>query len=56
MCWGKVTERDHLEDLCVNGWIILKWTFKLWDGGMEWIDVPQAKDRWRDFVKVVLKL
>ena len=26
-------ERDHLEDRSVDGRIILKWTFKEWEGG-----------------------
>jgi hypothetical protein len=26
--WGKVRERDHLEDLGVDGMIVLKWIFK----------------------------
>jgi len=28
-------EREHLEELRVDGWIILKWFFKKWDGGMD---------------------
>jgi len=26
--WGNVRERDHLEDLDLDGEIILKWAFK----------------------------
>jgi len=26
--WGDVRERDHLENLCVDGRIILIWIFK----------------------------
>jgi hypothetical protein len=25
LCWGKPGERDHLEDILVDGRIILKW-------------------------------
>jgi hypothetical protein len=34
-----------LEDLGVAGMIILKWIFKKSDGGMEWIDLAQDRDR-----------
>ena len=40
-------EIDHLEDLRVDRRIILKWIFKKWDGGLDWIEVAQDKDRWR---------
>jgi hypothetical protein len=39
--------KDHLEDLGVDGRIILKWIFKEWDGGMDWIDMALDSDRWR---------
>jgi hypothetical protein len=35
-----------LEDSDVDGRIILKWIFEKWDGGMDWMDLAQEKDRW----------
>jgi hypothetical protein len=32
-------ERDHLEDLGLDGKTILKWIFKQWKMGMDWIDL-----------------
>jgi len=29
---GDVRDRDNSEDLGVDGWIILKWIIKKWDG------------------------
>jgi len=31
--WGNLRERIYLEDLGVDGRIILKWVFRKWDGG-----------------------
>jgi hypothetical protein len=34
--WGNLRERDNLEDLGLDGEMILKWAFKKWDGGHGW--------------------
>jgi hypothetical protein len=39
-----------------RGRIILRWIFRKWDGGMDWIYVAQDRDRCRALVNVVLKL
>jgi len=31
--WGNLRERDHFEDLYVDGRIILRWFIRKWDGG-----------------------
>ena len=43
---GKLRERDHLEDLGVDGRIILRWMFGKWDGDMYCIDLAQSGERW----------
>jgi hypothetical protein len=32
---GDLREKDHLEDLGIDGRVILKWLFKKWDGGLD---------------------
>jgi hypothetical protein len=54
--WRKLGERGHLKDLGVDGRIILKWIFKKWDGGKDWIDVAQDRDSWRALVNAVMNL
>jgi hypothetical protein len=44
-CLGKNEEIDHLEDPGADGRIIFRWIFKKWDGGMNWIDLAQDRDR-----------
>jgi len=37
-------EGDHLENQGAGGKIILRWIFRKWDGGMDWIDLAQYRD------------
>ena len=37
-------ERDNVEDLDVGERIILKYIFKKWYGGMDWINLAQDRD------------
>jgi hypothetical protein len=43
--WGKPRERDHLEDPDIEEKIILRWIFRKWDGGMNWIDQAKKRDK-----------
>jgi hypothetical protein len=47
ICWDNLREGDHLEDLGIDGKMVLKWIFTKWDGGLNWIgmaqDIPMAE-------------
>jgi len=49
-------ERYHFEDPGVDGRIILRWIFRKWEGGIDWIDLDQNRDRWQAPVKAVINL
>jgi hypothetical protein len=51
---GNLREGDHLGDPGIDGRIILKLIFKKWDGAMDWIQLSQDRDRWRDLVNAVM--
>jgi hypothetical protein len=42
-----------LEDLAVDGRIILNWVLKKWHGSMDWIDLAQNMDNWLAVVNAV---
>jgi len=49
-------EWDNLEDLGLDVRIILKWIFKNWDGGMDWIDLAKDRDSWWTLVNAAINL
>jgi hypothetical protein len=46
----------YLGDPGVDGKIILKWIFKKWGGGMDWIELAQDRDRWWALLNAVMNL
>jgi hypothetical protein len=46
--WEDLRKRAHFQDLDIDGRIILKQIFKMWDRGMDWIDLAKDTDadRW----------
>jgi len=53
---GNPRETNQLEDLGVNGRIILEFILRKWDGGMDWTDLVQDRDRVRPLVTAVMNL
>jgi hypothetical protein len=54
--WENLKERDHLEDLGIDGRIISKWIFKKRFGGrgVDRIELAQDMDKW--WVNAIMNL
>jgi uncharacterized protein YjcR len=53
---GNLREGDYLEDLGIDGMIILKWNIQIgWDI-TDWIDLAQDGDKWWAVVNTVMNL
>jgi len=42
---GTPTVREHLEDVGVDGMLVVSWILRKWDGGMDWIDLAEDGNR-----------
>jgi hypothetical protein len=49
-------ETGHSEDLGVHGRIILQCIFSKVNGGIDWIDLAQDRDRWRALGNAIMNL
>jgi hypothetical protein len=54
--WGELREGEHVEDPRSDTRIILKFIFKKWEGGMDWIKLGQVSDRWQALENMVMHL
>jgi hypothetical protein len=55
--WKNLRKRDHWEGAGVDGRIILRRIFKeVGSGGMDWIELVQDRDIWRELVNAVMNL
>jgi hypothetical protein len=52
---GRPEGKNHLEDPGVDGRIV-KCIFRKWDGGLDWMDMAQDRDRWLALVSAVMNL
>jgi len=53
---GNLREIEYLEDLSVDGMVILTWLFKKLFAGIDWIDLALGRDRWWTLVNAVMKI
>jgi hypothetical protein len=44
-----------LEGPDIDGRIILKWIFRNWNEGKDWIDLAPQRDRWRALINAFIK-
>jgi hypothetical protein len=51
---GRPEGWNHLENPGIDGRIILKWILEEWEGGMDYIDLAQDRDRWSAVVNAVM--
>jgi len=41
--WNHCRKKDHLKDLKINGWILLKWISEIGWEGVDWINLAHDK-------------
>jgi len=46
----KPERRDNSEEPGIDGRIMLRWSFRKWDGSTYWINLARDRDRWKALV------
>jgi hypothetical protein len=54
--WGNLRKRNHWGDTVVDGRIILRWIFRKWNLGVDWIELAWDRGRWRVLLNAVMNL
>jgi hypothetical protein len=54
LCWGNLRERDDLQDLDVDGRMILDCLFKKKMGDVDWIDLTHNTDKCRAIMNLLV--
>ena len=54
--YGNVRERDHLEDVGIDGMLIVKCFLRNRRGDLEWIGVAHDRDRWCALVNAEMNI
>jgi hypothetical protein len=52
----KPEKRDHLEYLSKDGRVILKCILKIGWEDVDWINLVQDRDQWKDFLNIVSRV
>jgi hypothetical protein len=53
---GKPEGKRQLGNSGADGRVILRWIFRKWNGGMDWIDVDRDRKRWRALVNAAMSI
>ena len=52
--WGNLRERDYWGDPDVDGSIILRWTWRKWEGWCSWMELAHDREGWWALVSAVI--
>jgi hypothetical protein len=54
--WENLRERDHWGDPGIVGKVKLRWIFKKWNVGVDWVELAQDMNMWGGLVNAIMNL